>query len=93
MSQHFEDEDNSDLNAGWNEMFLKLKEYKQEHGHTNVPLNFDANPKLANWVHYLQWCYRRYKAGKIIAGGLNQEKIEVLENIGFQWNNLACRKI
>ncbi len=87
MSQYFDDEDHiMDLNAKWNEMFLQLENYKQEYGDTNVPLNFTKNPKLANWVHYLRWSYKRYKANIKKPGGLNSEKIQSLESLGFQWS-------
>lgn len=86
MSQHFEDEDQStDLNAKWNEMFQQLELYKEEFGDTNVPLNYDPNPKLANWVHYLRWSYKRYQIGVNKPGGLNSEKIVSLESLGFKW--------
>ncbi len=87
MSQHFEDEDQIiDLNAKWNDMLQQLILYKEEFGDTNVPLNYASNPKLANWVHYLRWSYRRYKAGIKKRGGLNCDKIQNLEEIGFQWS-------
>jgi|EP01083_Nonionella_stella_P082166 hypothetical protein len=86
MSQHFEDADqDAELNAKWNVMFEELKKYKEEYGDTNVPLNFDANPKLANWVQFLRWSHRRYEVGKIVPGGLNKQKKLLLESIGFQW--------
>ena len=85
MSQHFEDEDHVDLNIKWNEMFHELEEYKEQHGDCDVPLNFE-NSKLANWVNFLRWCHRRYNAGKKVVGGLTQEKIALLESIGFQWS-------
>mmetsp|Transcript_15969 Transcript_15969/g.20269 ORF Transcript_15969/g.20269 Transcript_15969/m.20269 type:complete len:105 (-) Transcript_15969:273-587(-) len=84
MSQRFEDHD--DLHAKWNEMFGQLKEYKEEHGDCNVPLDF-TNSKLANWVNFVRWCHRRYEIGKKIPGGLTQDKIYLLEGIGFEWSN------
>lgn len=89
MSQHFQDEDHVDLQKGWGELFQQLKVYKEEYGDTNVPLNFAPNPKLANWVQYLRWCYRRWGVGKKIPGGLTAEKIANLEDIGFQWRSPA----
>ena len=86
MSHHFEDEDHSnDLNLKWNELFKQLEQYKEEFGDTNVPLNYAQNPKLANWVHYLRWSYKRYQAGLQKHGGLNGEKIASLDSLGFKW--------
>ncbi len=85
MSQRFEDHD--DLHIKWNELFQQLKDYKEEHGNCDVPLDF-PNSKLANWVNFLRWSYRRFEVGKRIPGGLTQEKICLLESIGFEWSNL-----
>merc|ERR1712137_1399587 len=58
----------------WNEMFFKLLDFKKEKGHCRPPAH---HTKLGNWVMFM----RRYYA----LGKLNQEQIDRLEEVGFQW--------
>ena len=71
----------------WNDMFDELKLYKAGNGDCNVPRFFKKNPKLGMWVHY-QRQRRRYKKSKVgsYSSMTQQQRIEMLENIGFQWN-------
>ena len=65
----------------WEQIFQNLIEFKQVYNHCNVPLNYSNNPQLGTWVNTNR---QRYKKGK-----LDQDKIEKLNQLGFEW---TCRK-
>jgi len=65
----------------WQEMFEALKEYREEHGDCNVPLDWSENNQLADWVN--AQC-ARYKSRN-----LSKERIERLEDIGFEWTETS----
>jgi len=62
----------------WEEMFETLIEYKNVHGHCNVPQKWRENPILGHWVS-------RQRAAKK-EGQLEQKRIEKLNSIGFVWD-------
>ena len=65
----------------WWTLFAELDEYKRDHGDCNVPFTFYPNPKLGRWVSNQRQLYKRKD--------LSDERIEALENIGFQWRRPA----
>jgi len=60
----------------WKEKFEKLKQYKERHGHTNIP--YWAKAGMGEWV----WRMRTLKR----KGRLPQNRIELLDSVGFDWN-------
>jgi len=60
--------------GGWEERFKELKEYNEENGHCKVP---QKHPQLGKWVMHQR---RLYKKGKLLP-----DRIELLDDIGFQW--------
>ncbi len=64
----------------WGEMFEVLKEYKEEYGNCNVPLEWPKNKQLGRWVNAQR---TRYKDG-----ALSEDRIERLEDIGFEWKRI-----
>ena len=68
----------------WNVRMKDLRQYKREHGHTNVPRHYSANLKLGRWVDTQRTSYRLLKSGK--PSPLTQERVDVLNGIGFEWN-------
>ncbi|CAJ1935227.1 unnamed protein product [Cylindrotheca closterium] len=61
----------------WESRFKDLVQFKQEHGHCNVPRRYKANPKLGVWV-----CSIRQQMAR---GTLNKAKMERLNELDFQW--------
>jgi hypothetical protein len=59
-----------------------LKAYKAEHGHCNVPQSFKTEDGFTLGL----WCSHRRKEYK--NGKLSQERIGVLEALGFVWDML-----
>eukprot|EP00934_Nitzschia_sp_Nitz4_P007236 Nitzschia sp. Nitz4//scaffold110_size71422//817//1740//NITZ4_005861-RA/size71422-processed-gene-0.66-mRNA-1//-1//CDS//3329533050//7226//frame0 len=69
--------------AAWFERLEDLKQYRLQHGHCNVPSNYEDRP-LAIWVK----CQRRQM--KLFTRGqkstMNAERINALDVLGFDWN-------
>ena len=70
--------------ALWQEQCAKLKAYKADHGHCNVPKGYKADKKLGNWVINQRTEYKDLQAGKSFA--MTQERIGLLNKIGFEWD-------
>ena len=58
----------------WDQNFKELKLYFQKNGHTSVPR---GEGLLGNWCHNQRTIFN--------TGKLNQERIDLLNNIGFKW--------
>lgn len=69
------------LNSQWESMFDELLAYKAKHGTVNVPINGTSD--LDAWVG------RQRKAKK--NGQLSSERIQRLEEIGFDWSPFASQ--
>ncbi|CAK8711346.1 MAG: Restriction endonuclease [Candidatus Electronema aureum] len=63
--------------GAWEDRYQELIEFKEKNGHCNVPFGYKEVPKLGAFVNNS----RTQKAD----GRLSQERIELLEQIGFQW--------
>ncbi|OEU08635.1 hypothetical protein FRACYDRAFT_161115, partial [Fragilariopsis cylindrus CCMP1102] len=59
----------------WMEMYNRLVAYKKQYKHTNVPLNYPADPQLGRWIDY-----NRYRKSKS-----TEKRIELLNSIKFSW--------
>eukprot|EP00977_Amphora_coffeiformis_P000390 scaffold108_cov162-Amphora_coffeaeformis.AAC.1 len=74
-SDDYEDDDDSVCDGSpWSKTFQVLKEYKQQHGHCNVP---QKQKPLGVWVKNQRYLYVQKK--------LSQNQIDKLEKIGFHW--------
>jgi len=62
----------------WDLMLDSLAEFKQAHGHCNVPQKEGESKKLGKWVNTMRW---HFKQGK-----LSDDRIRQLEMLGFVWN-------
>ena len=60
----------------WATRLVEIEQYKDEHGHCNVPV---GQGQLRRWVSKQRYFYKR--------GELSQDRIERLESIGFTWNS------
>jgi hypothetical protein len=63
--------------AAWLELYKRLKAYREEHGHANVPQRYEKDTALGFWVNSQRV---RYKQGR-----LRDTRIKLLEQIGFEW--------
>ncbi|KAL7461138.1 hypothetical protein ACHAXS_001565, partial [Conticribra weissflogii] len=67
----------------WKEKFAELQLYKSRHGNCDVPSRYPANVALGKWVRKQRKQYRLFRTGRKC--GLNEEKVYMLEAIGFVW--------
>ncbi|KAL3766761.1 hypothetical protein ACHAWO_005159 [Cyclotella atomus] len=63
---------------------IELAEYKEKFGDCLVPKRYQDNPSLGNFVNKQRQLYRKYLEGENTS--MTQEKIEVLESLGFAFN-------
>jgi hypothetical protein len=64
----------------WEERYAQLLEYKEEHGHVNVPQQY---PQLGHWVHRQRQHYSKLKRGIKCTRSMTAEKLEKLKSVGF----------
>jgi hypothetical protein len=69
--------------ATWDEMFEKLKDYKQRFGHCNVPFSATNPIPLAKWVAYQRKEYKRFKNG--VPSLITVEQVQKLKEIKLSW--------
>lgn len=67
----------------WNYSFQKLLKYREKHGHCLVPCEFDSDPSLARWVKRQRYQYYLMIHRK--KSSMTQERVKVLDEIGFIW--------
>ena len=67
----------------WEQRFAELRTFKATHSHCNVPDSWAENPQLAAWV-------RKQRTSKK-KGKLSEERIQLLNDLGFVWNLKANR--
>jgi len=67
----------------WDEMCEKLKAWKKEHGHCNVPGDYKGDAALAKWVKNQRTFERN--------GKLDEGRFERLDVLGFVWNQIETR--
>ena len=66
------------LEGAWEENFMELKRFREEHGHCKVPRKYSKNPQLASWVHHQREYFKK--------GKLAEDRIGRLNEIGFVWD-------
>ena len=62
----------------------QLRQYKEQHGHCQVPIKWSENPQLGNWVHNQRKEYKRYKLR--MKSTLTPVRIQMMESAGFVWD-------
>mmetsp|Transcript_12640 Transcript_12640/g.35536 ORF Transcript_12640/g.35536 Transcript_12640/m.35536 type:complete len:177 (+) Transcript_12640:863-1393(+) len=69
--------------ARWEDMYAALVAFKEQHKHCRVPTGCPDNPKLGQWVNTQRTLHRK--------GKLSDERMALLEAIGFVWDARAAR--
>ena len=68
----------------WKQRLAMMRAYKEKHGDCLVPRRYvENNIKLGNWVCYQRAEYKKWQKGE--KSQLTQEKVDLLEDIGFVW--------
>ena len=68
----------------WGFMFDQLIIFKKEYNHCNVPHGFPTNVALGNWVLRQRQLFSK--------GNLNSEKLQMLKEVGFDFNPTETHK-
>ena len=66
------------INTSWQNRLDQLVQFKELHGHCNVPRSYTNKPKLGSWVSKQRCAYKNKK--------LSPNRINKLNTIGFDWN-------
>jgi hypothetical protein len=75
----------------WMDQYRLLKIYKEKHGHCHVPRHYTENPKLSRWTH-TQRHQRRLNLKLYKQATISQERIALLDEIGFNWELRPSRE-
>jgi len=68
----------------WEEQFLALYAYKEQHGHCRVTARYKDNPKLGRWVMTQRRQRTLLNQGRL--SSLTKERIRRLDSLGFLWS-------
>jgi len=71
----------------WEKMFLKLVEFKEQHGHTNVVQN---DGELGMWVSTQRRCFHKKTWNP--NNKIKQDRKDKLDSIGFEWTRVSKKK-
>jgi hypothetical protein len=74
----------SPSDIAWQKKFRLLEQFKEQHGHCNVPERWSEDRQLANWVQSQR---HRHKKGKLPA-----ERVRKLDALGFMWGVYGRRE-
>lgn len=66
--------------------FQNLCDFKEKHGHYNVPENYH-DQKFSKWVRSMRQTKRYQDEGKSVRYHLTNERKKALDSIGFNWIN------
>jgi hypothetical protein len=80
----------------FNQGLKKLEEFKAEFGHCKVPapnssLSTKKNDSFENWYCQIRGSYKAFKEGRKHQIALCPERIQQLENIGFEFRNSVSK--
>ena len=79
------------IDAKWDTKFHELVAYKDTHGGScNVPQRYAENPQLGKWVSYQRTQYNKFQQDPS-KSHMTQERVERLQNIGFEWNGRSLK--
>ena len=74
----------------WMKRYVELLQFYKTYGHSVVPILFESNRPLANWVSSQRQEYRYFVESK--PSRMTQERIRLLNEIDFVWDALRHRK-
>ena len=74
-----------DYDAAFESRCDQLVAFKEEFGHCHVPVKYQRNRSLGQWCSGMRSTYSRIQRGLPTKSVLPAERIERLEEIGFQW--------
>jgi Helicase associated domain len=70
--------------SAWRRQLEAFEAFREEYGHSHVPLNHDKYPKLGLWTKEQRRHYSLMKQGK--PSHMTQDRVDALDRIGFVWD-------
>lgn len=67
----------------WEQRYQELLEYKNKHGNCLIPVGYEGNPQLANWVSTQRQEWKSFSSNK--PSRLTEERVALLNKVGFVW--------
>jgi hypothetical protein len=80
MSNDLDSDDAQDDSLRFNEKCSRLMNFKDIHGHTNVPADYKEDPDLGKWVSRQRELFHK--------GLLPHERVSILSQVGFNFSYL-----
>jgi Helicase associated domain len=68
----------------WSRRYQELTAYRRHHGNCRVPSDYPANQCLAVWVGEQRYHYKKFREQR--PNSMTTQRIELLNEIGFEWN-------
>jgi len=72
---------------------FELETFKEEFGHCNVPRRYQGNPSLGAWCNTMRTAYKKIQSGMETSYNISQDRVEILEGIGFRWTALGVNEV
>ena len=72
--------------TSFDERCNQLLQYKEQFGDCNVPQRYAENKSLGVWCRHMRAAYRSIQKGVAPACSLPQDRMDKLEELGFEWN-------
>lgn len=66
--------------SSWLYYFGLLQNFKELHGHCNIPSTYEENPTLGTWISFQRVQYKK--------GRLPEDRVQKLTDLGFVWDPL-----
>ena len=71
--------------TNWESMYEQLKDFKEDYGHSFVPVKLKSGKtELGNWVVLQRAAYKKMKEGK--KSSMKQERLDKLKELDFAFN-------
>mmetsp|Transcript_1646 Transcript_1646/g.2177 ORF Transcript_1646/g.2177 Transcript_1646/m.2177 type:complete len:455 (-) Transcript_1646:377-1741(-) len=67
----------------WEQRYAELCNYKEKFGNCLIPVGYEANTQLANWVSTQRQEWKSYRLKR--PARLTEERIALLNKVGFVW--------
>lgn len=65
-----------------------LRDYKNKHGHFNIPSTYPPNQPLSNWVGNINYSYNLIKRGYNGTIRLSEDRLAMLDEIGYVFKDM-----
>jgi hypothetical protein len=69
--------------AAWEDRLSELADYRNAHGHCNVPQTHNENARLGTWATTQRYQYSLHLKGK--TSSMTLQRIQALESLGLEW--------